>query len=454
MATKTAYNMRNFYILSVTQILSLVGSGMTNLAIGLWIFSETGNTTPLLLVGFFFWLPRMLGGSLGGVLADRFSRKKLIILGDTGQAIPTFFLMISFFTGNFAVWQLYGAALIQALFGLVQGPAWGASIAMLVPENQRPRANAIQQTIGPMAGFLAPSLAGIFYALIGVAGVLAIDLTTFLLAVVVISRLTIPQPEKTEESQETEGSIWQELRGGWQFLMTRRGLFILSLYFTFLNFVTSGIWRLMPAYLLVLTDSEETVGLLLSVSSFGLVTGGFLTMIWQGTDPRIHTILPALGLAAVGLLVFGTVRTPLSIAITLFFMMLPYKMTNALLSSIQQVKIPPDMQGRVFALLSQISTFALPITYLITGPIVDEILEPMVGTSSWDAFAPIVGNEAGAGMGLYIIICGILLLVGTVVVYSLPIVRNLEHDLPNYKAVAQTEADLHDASTELEPLPA
>ena len=292
MPQSTAYNMRNFYILSSTQVLSLIGSGMTNLAIGLWIFQETGNTTPLLLVGFFFWLPRMIGGSLGGVLADRFSRKKLIIWGDTGQAIPTLLLMISFFTGNFAVWQLYGAALIQAIFGLVQGPAWGASITMLVPEDKRPHANAIQQTIGPMAGFLAPSLAGILYAVVGVAGVLTVDLITYLSAVFVISLLTIPQPEITEENKETKGSIWVELRGGWQFLTSRRGLFILSLYFTFLNFVTSGIWRLMPAYILTLTDSEALVGILLSISSLGLVTGALLPSFGKGQIPAFILFYP------------------------------------------------------------------------------------------------------------------------------------------------------------------
>ena len=149
-------------------------------------------------------------------------------------------------------------------------------------------------------------------------------------------------------------------------------------------------------------------------------------------------------------MVFGIVRTPLAIGITLFLMMLPYKMNNALLSSIQQVKVPPDMQGRVFGLLGQISTFALPLTYLITGPIVDNFLEPMVGQGNWDLVAPLVGNQAGAGMGLYIIICGVLLLLGTILVYILPIVRHLERDLPNYQAVAQANNKVSEQSSDLE----
>ena len=425
------YNIRTFYRLLITQTLSMIGSGMTNLAFGIWIYTETGNTTPLLLVGFFFWMPRMFLGSFGGVLADRFNRRLMIMVGDAGQAIPTLLLLLSFSAGHFAVWQLYLAALLQALFDLIQSPAITASVTMLVPPDQRPRANAVMQVTGPMAGLLAPSLAGVTYSLVGLSGVLVVDLLTFVVAVVVVYRMVIPQPAVTAESQHTRGSMWREMRGGGEFLLARRGLFYLSLYFLYLNFVTNGIWRLMPAYLLALTDSEATTGMLLSISSAGLVGGGLLTILWQGTTRKIDTILPALMLAAVGLIVFGMVRSPLLLGLTLFGMMLPYKMTNALLNTIQQSNIPPDMQRRVFALMGQISTFAMPITYLVTGPLVDKWLEPAARNDDW-AFAALVGSGEGAGMAIYIMTCGTLLVIGSVVVYALPIVRRLEHDLPNY----------------------
>lgn len=428
--------MRTFYILAFSQMLSMIGSGMTNIAIGLWIYSETGDTTPLMLVGFFFWIPRMLIGSIGGVLADRFNRKVLIILGDAGQAVPTLLLALSFMLGQFALWQLYVAAVIQALFGLVQGPSLVASITMLVPSRQRPRANAVQEVVGPASGLLAPSLAGICYALIGVAGVLVIDFVTFVIAVLVIAGVSIPQPRLTAESAATKGSLWHEIRGGFEFLVSCPGLFYLSLYFLFLNFVTNGVWRLLTPYLLALTSSEAMVGVLLSISSLSLMTGGLITIIWQGTTRRIDTILPSLGIAALGLIVFGMVRSPLALGVTIFLMQLPYKMSNALLNAIRQDKIPPDMQGRVFSLTSQMSTFAIPITFLVTGPIVDDLLEPAVGSASWEVVAPLVGNETGAGMGLYIIACGALLLAATLITYLSPAVRRLEHHLPDYEPLA------------------
>ena len=436
---------RTYYTIIATQILSMIGSVMSSFAIGIWVFAETGNTTPLLLVGVFKWLPYMLLGSVAGAFADRFNRKTLIIGADAAQAIPTLLLLISFSAGTFELWQLYLAALVQSLFGMVQGPAMRASITMLVPDEGRDRANAVIEIAGPSAQMLAPVIAGFMYAFISVEGILGIDLLTFLIAVAVISRVHIPQPAETEESRASRGSIWREIRGGFAFLYARRGLFVLSFYFLFLNFITAGVWVLLSPYMLILTNFDEPlVGILMGISSVGLVIGGLIPVMWQVPRPRIHTIMIALALAAVGLMVFGTVRSPLALAIVVFLMMLPYKMTNALLSSIRQNKIPPDMQGRVYGLTGQISIFALPLALLITGPIVDDGLEPWVGSEGWALFSPIFGDEAGAGIGLYIAVCGLLLLAATLLVYSLPIVRHLERDLPDFEATRTEDVDRQD----------
>ncbi len=429
----TSYNMRTFYILALTQVFSMVGSAMTNFAIGVWVFTETGNATPIVLTAFFTWLPPVFLNSFAGVLADCFSRKKLIILSDAAQAIPTLLLALAFLTNQFELWQLYAAAFVQSLFGLVQGPSISASVTMLVPDSQRNRANAILVVSNSAAGLLAPLTGGALYALIGVAGVIFVDLATFIVAVLVIAFIHIPQPQQTAESSTVNGSMWQEMRGGLQFLLQKRGILTLSLYFMFLNFITNGVFVLRTPYILSLVNDEKLLGILLTIASIGLVTGGLITMVWQGTKQRIHTIMPALALGAVALILFGIVRTPMALGLVGFVMMLPYKMSNALLSTIMQAKVPPDMQGRVFSFTGQLSLFAMPITYLLTGPLIDNYLEPAVGGPHWHWVAPLVGNMPGAGMGLYIVICGAVWLIGTLFVYALPVVRNMETNLPNYR---------------------
>ena len=432
------HKLRTFYILIATQALSIIGSSMTGFAIGVWIFTETGNTTPLLYVSLFTFLPRGLFGSFAGVFADRFNRKRLIILSDAGQAIPTLLLALAFATGQFQIWQLYTAALIQGCFGMIQGPSLSASITMLVPDSHRDRANALTQVVGPVAGIVAPILGGLLYTVIGVTGVLAVDFVTFIIAVLVISSIHIPQPKQSTESQKAKGSLLREMRGGLAFLMTRRGLLILSCYFMFLNFMTEGVWRLMTPYILTRVNYNENIlGVILATSSAGLVTGGLIPIVWRGTKTRIHTVFPALAAGAIGLMLFALAKTPLLLAVIVFAMMLPYKLCNALLSSVQQAKIPPDMQGRVFGLLGQISLFAIPLSMLITGPLVDKVLEPAVQQPGWARLAPYFGSEAGAGMALYIFTCGLIVCIMTLLVYALPIVRYIERDLPNYEAVEE-----------------
>ena len=180
-----------FYTLIITQIISLIGSRMTGVALGIQIYNETGDTAPLLIAAFFGELPGMLGNSVSGWIADRLDRRQVIILGDAGQALATSFLLLMFISGQFQLWHLYLMMLIQGTFVTMQGAASQAAVTMLVPENQRDRANGIRGAGFPLAGIIAPVLAGILFGVVGVVGVMVVDLLTFLVAIGVISRITI-----------------------------------------------------------------------------------------------------------------------------------------------------------------------------------------------------------------------------------------------------------------------
>lgn len=427
-------NLRTFYTLVATQTLSLIGSRMTGIALGIWIFNETGNTTPLLLVAFFMTIPFMLGGSVAGVLADRFERRKLLMLSDFGQSLPTMALIASFSTGNFEIWQLYVAAIIQAAFATVQEPAFAASMTLLVPDEQRDRANAIRQLTGPTAGIIAPVVTGLVYSLIGVVGVMTIDLTTFLIAVGVVSLMYIPNPAQTAEGEQSSGSVWKEVASGFRFIWARPQLFVILIYCTLLNFLIAGPMELSIPYIKTLTGSETWVGTLMGVMNLGPILGGILLGIWGGTKPRIHTIMIGLLMTGAAVMLYGVVRTPLGLGLALFFLLLPIPIVNALFMSILQAKVPPDMQGRVFSVVMQMAMLATPLSFLVTGPLVDEFFEPAVGVGAWDMVEPLVGAEAGSGMGLLLFLAGGLLVFLTAAAYAHPKIRSMEADLPDYAA--------------------
>ncbi|MCZ7544543.1 MAG: MFS transporter [Anaerolineae bacterium] len=429
--------LRTFYLLVVTQTLSLIGSRMTSIAVGIRVFNDTGNTAPLLLTAFFAEIPGMLGGSLGGVLVDRWDRRRVIVLADAGQAAGTLLLLLAFLSESFQLWQLYAVAFVQGAFATLQQPALDASITMLVPEQHRERANAIREMAFPLAGVVAPVLTGALFVFIGVAGVMAIDLATFLAAVGAVSLMSIPRPLQTEEGVAARGDFWQELRGGFRYLRARRVLLGLVLYFAFINFMLNGPLDLAIPYLITLTGEEALTGALLGVMSGGALAGAVLIAVWGGTRPRVHTFMPGLLLTGAMFVLFATAPSVPVLSVALFVLMVPLPLTNALFLSIMQVKTPPDMQGRVFAIVTQLLFVATPPSFLLTGFLVDNILEPAVGGAGWAAFAPLVGSAPGAGMRLLLATTGVIIFVVTAAVYALPQIRRLEATLPDYEALAE-----------------
>lgn len=424
--------LRTFYIIIFTQTISIVGSSMTSLAIGIKVFKDSGEVTPLALVAFFSMLPRIITASFAGVMSDRWDRKKVIMLSDTGQAVGTLILITAFATDNFSLGMLYAIAMLQAVFSIFQDPAFNATVTMLVPDEKRDFANTLRQINGPMAGFIAPLLAGILFGVIGVTGVMAIDLITFLVAVAVISVVHIPKPTQTKEGQESKGSVWKESLSGYKFLLARRTLFYLLLYAMLLNFLFNMVGVLNTPYILSLTGSEATLGFVMAVQGIGPVVGGILFSMWNRKMGRVPVIFGAIILMGFFLSILGVVRTPILLAAMSFLMLFPNPAANALLMSLLQIKTPPDMQGRVFSAVMQLAMFATPLAYLIAGPLVDGILEPAVGTSAWETVEPILGDHEGAGIGLLMMINGAIVVITGLILYSWPRMRALEESLPDY----------------------
>ena len=422
-----------FYTLIATQTLSLIGSRMTSIGVGIWVFTETGKTAPLLLTSFFNELPGMLAGSLAGVVVDRWDRRWVMILSDLGQAVGSVLLMISFLSGKFELWHLYAIAFLQGVFSTFQSPAERAATTMLVPEEGRERANAIKETSFPLAGIVAPVFTGLLYASIGIAGIIFIDLLTFLVAVIFVWLIHIPHPERTEVGLESQGGFWREARGALRFITQRRALFVLMLVTAFINFMLNGPLDLTLPYLILLTNSEKVAGSIIGVTSLGAFAGASLIAIWGGTRPRMKTILVGWIVTGIMFLFFGVLRTPIPIAVTLFVLFFNLPLVQALYISILQAKSPPDLQGRVFALNDQFSLLGSTTSFVLTGFLVDHVINPAIGTKAWKFLDPLLGNGPGAGIGLVEVVTGAIILLTTLMLFASVEIRNIESHLPDYE---------------------
>jgi MFS family permease len=448
MKPKQPSNTFSFWVLFITQTFSLLGSRMTAFAVGIWVYEQTHDATPLALIAFFETAPMVLLSNLSGMIVDRFDRRRVLLVANLAQAVVTLFLLWSFGSGHFQVWHVYLVAALQAAFGVFIIPAFQSSVTLLVTDKMRDRANALNEMAGPLAGVIAPGAATALYALTSVTGVIVIDLFSFIVAGIAAILIFVPRPTRSAEGAAASGSFLREIAGGFNFLKSRRLLLFITFYFALLNFLFMLVITVSTPYILSRTDgSREALGLITSILNLGAIVGGIVMSIWGGTRPRIHTILGGVLFVGGALVLLGIGRTTPVLAIAAFLMLFPLPMINAAIISIMQVKVPADLQGRVFSLLNQVSMVLSPIAALAAGPLADTMEKNLRLQPGWATVAPLVGNGAGAGIGLTAVIVGVLIIAVTVVVYLNRPIRQMEAILPDYGPVVVDE------TTQLVPEP-
>ncbi len=417
--------MSALYALLISQALSMIGSRMTVIGLGFWLFERTHTTTPLLLAAFFTELPGMLLGSLAGAVVDRVPRKPVLIGTDAGLALGTLILLAAIWTDTFSVTLLYIVALIQGCIAIFQGPAKEASLALMIPAAQRDRMNGVQQMAFPFAGVVAPALSGLVYAAGGIAAIIAVDLSTFVLATGILFCMAIPQPVASE-SAEQSGSLWHDLRTGLRFLGQQPGLLVLLLNSVVSCYLLNGSLEITVPYVVTVTDSQAITGLVMMAMSLGAFTGGAIIAARSNVQRRVGWMMVGGLLTALMYVVYGLTRSPWLLASALFLLLLPLPMGGALMNSLLQSRVPPHLQGRIFAIAAQLGFIGSTASFLSIGPLVDRLLEPGIAQPWWHFFVPLVGSQPGAGMALLMVITGVLMAVSTLLVWSVPSVRQLD----------------------------
>lgn len=412
------------YTVLLTQALSMIGSRMSTIGLGLWLFEQTHTTTPLLLVAFFLELPGMLLGSIAGAVVDRVPRKPVLILTDAGLALGTLVLLTSTLTNTFHVALLYGVAVVQGIRTIFQMPAGDASLSLMTPEQGRDRINGVRQMLFPFAGIVAPALTGLLYTTGGIAAVFAVDLATFAIAATAVFFIQIPQP--APETAAAPTTFWQDWRTGFGYLTIQTGLLALLANTVISNYLLDGSLEITIPYVVTITGSEVITGLVLAVMSVGALTGGALIAARANIRNRVQWMLAGQCLVTLMYLAYGLARSPWLLAASLFLLMIPLPMGGALMHSLLQTRVPPHLQGRLFAIYAQLGFVGSTASFLSIGPFVDRVLEPGVQRPWWSLVAPLVGHSPGAGMALLMVVTSVLMGVTTLFLWLIPAVRQLD----------------------------
>jgi MFS family permease len=443
--------MRTFLTVWAGQLISLIGSGLTSFALGVWIFDQTGQATPFALTVLFGSLPGVLLAPLAGVAADRWNRRRIMILTDTGAAVLTALIafVLFFSDGGLQVWHIYAVAVIGACLGTFQFAAYSPSVTMMVPPEQFGRASGLMQTGRAVQGIISPLLAGTLYAVIGLKGVVIIDFATYFFAIGALLLVHIPQPETRDRDQDERRSVLKDAAFGWTYLKERTPLLVMLFYYALVNFLL-GIMTVVVTPLILSFSGASVLGIIHMVGSAGMLVGSIVMSTWGGPKRKMNGVYAFIALFGVGFFFMGAQNSAVLIGLGMFVLLFSLPLAAGSSQVIWMRKVEPDIQGRVFATRGMLASAITPLAYLIAGPLADKVFGPWM--SEGGALANLFGSWIGVGqergIGLMLLLSGLLMLAVTAAAYAYPRLRFVEDELPD---VLPSAEDTETAGGQLEP---
>lgn len=432
---KTLIELRTFLMVWVGQFVSLIGSSMTRFALIIWIYQQTGDALDLALLGFFSYGAYVLMSISAGMLVDRYDRKWIMLAADTVSGLSTIVLLLLLASGELQLWHLFVSQFISGALEALQVPAYRAATTLMIPKKHYNRASGMVSFAQYGAEVVAPFLAGALLVVIGLEGVMLVDIITFLFAVGTLIFITIPKLDRSKN--EDKLTHWQSMTLGGRYIWARKGLFGVMMIFVGIGFFASlTYFSILPAMILARTGGDELA--LASVqSALGLagVLGGFILSVWGGPKRLIHGFLLGAGLSfLIADMLFALGKSTPDWVIAAFSAAVFIPFIDGAYHALWQRKVDPAIQGRVFAFRGMVTMSVRPFGFLLGGWLADNIFEPAMMLDG--ALAPllgdIIGTGAGAGMSTMFLFTAIGGMIISLSGYLIPAIRHVETDLPDF----------------------
>lgn len=437
MIDKRPRGMRAFWVVWAGQLVSILGTTMTGFALPIYVFGETSRVQELALVGLAFVLPQVLFSPTAGAIVDRYDRKLMMIISDSAAGVMTVVVLALLATGRLQIWHLYVTSAISGAFQALQWPAYSAAISVMIPKAQYARAHSLNSLAESGSGIFGPLLAGALIGVIGLQGILLIDIVTFLFAVGTLILVIIPSPPATAAGA-SQGNLWRDSLYGFRYIWDRPSLLLLQMVFFAGNFLFTLAFTVMPALILLRTNNNELVfGTVQAFGGAGALVGGLIMSAWGGPKRLIHGVLQGwFWSSLLGMVFFGLGREVVAWSAAIFLSAMFIPLVNGSNQAIWQRKVAPDVQGRVFAVRLVIATITAPLARLLAIPLADRWLGPAMldGGALAPSFGWLVGTGPGAGLSLIYIGTGILAALVALFAYGVPAVRDVESRLPDHDA--------------------
>ncbi len=364
---------RNAGVFLVSQLLTLLGSSLVQYAIMWHITLETESGFMMTLYIICGFIPTFLLSPFAGVWADRYNRKWLIMLADGSIALATLILAVLYYLGQGSLVLLLVMAVVRAIGAGVQGPAISAILPQIVPKEALTKVNGLNSSFQAMIMFVSPMISAGLISTTSMANIFMIDVVTASIAIAVLQfYLKVATRPRNEENEQN--TYFVDFKLGLRYVNQQPFLKVFFSVFAVMFIMMAPVSFLTP--LQVTRNYGEEVWRLSALEmifSIGMLLGGGLIARWGGFANRTVTMGVAGIIISLSTLMMGIV-TPFWPYISLmgvFGLIVPFFNTPS--TVILQENVEDAYLGRVFGLLSMISTSMMPLGMLVFGPLADII---------------------------------------------------------------------------------
>lgn len=406
---KTLYEMRTFLLLLITQSFSGLGSSMTSYGLVIWSYKQQGSALVTALLMVCSYTPYVICSIFAGALSSRWDKKKTMLASDAAAAACTVIVLILLQTGNLRIWHLYVLNAVNGLMNTVQQPASEVAVTAILPKKYYQNAGGIKYFFSALNSILTPVIATAILGLAGMTFIILFDLATFFVAFLsLLFLIRIPDTAPAREKSET---LLTSTVNGLRYLKEHRGILDLILFLAAINLVASLYSAAFPAMMLSRDGGSETVmGMVNAVIGITTLLGSILAALMKAPKSRVRVICNCLLFSMSFenlMLAFGRSAEIWCLGGFLGWIAIPLMNTN--LEAIMRLRIPVEMQSRVFAARNSLQFFTIPTGYFLGGLLVDKVFEPVMAMQEpGSLLIRMFGSGKGTGAAFFFFVIAFL----------------------------------------------
>ncbi|MFJ2477941.1 amino acid adenylation domain-containing protein [Streptomyces sp. NPDC087659] len=424
----TAPSLSRFAVVALGQFLSMIGSSLSTLVLGIWVYQRTGSLTEFSVVSAVGMLPGILAGPAAGAIADRWDRRRIMLLSDTAAALGMVSLAVLVVNGGLRMWHIYLVLSVTSLAGAFQRPAYLAAVAQLVPKRYLGHAAGINQLGIGVGAVFAPMLGVGLMGRIGIDGIILIDVLSFLVGAGTLLAIRFPDLLFRRRDEPFAKAFTR----GWRYIVHRPGLRLALCFFSVHHILYMiGFSVIIP--MVLVEQSPAALGTTLAAGGVGALSGSLAMGLWGGTARRTTGLILSLAISGTGMFLTGLGSVPFLVMVGVFLISFCDSIAEGHWLALVQTKIGFELQGRVLALFTMTMMLTMPLGYLVFGPLAEHHVQPLLepGGPLAGTVGSVIGTGPGRGLALLVLLSGVLQWLWVVWGWRNPRLRFLEDDLPD-----------------------